>query len=105
MGTFSLLREVKTVTPSAVAPGQNVAYTITVFNDGPGPNGVPLVVKDYLPAGFTYVSFLNATVNGAAITPTINAANLNQPIFTVNQGIQSDKTLVINRTFDTGDHF
>ncbi len=102
VASYALLREVKTVTPDAVAPGDNVTYTITVYNDGPGPNGVPLVVTDFLPAGFGYVGFKGATLNGAAIIPTINASNTNKPVFTVNQPIQPDKTLVIKFEVNVG---
>ncbi|MEI6653795.1 MAG: SdrD B-like domain-containing protein [Verrucomicrobiota bacterium] len=96
VGVRALLREVKTVTPSGVAPGDLVTYTMTVFNEGTGPNGVPLVVTDYLPGGFTYVSLDNATINGAAITPATNSSNPGQPIFTIGTAIQAGKTLVIN---------
>ena len=96
IGVRALLREVKTVTPSSVAPGEQVTYTMTVYNEGTGPNGVPMVVTDYLPSGFTYASFVNATVNGATITPTINSSNPSQPTFTVGTAIQAGKTLVIN---------
>ena len=95
VGTISLLREEKTVTPSSVAAGQNVTYTITVSNDGSGPNGVPLAVTDFLPAGFTYASFVSATVNGASVTPTITSTNLNAPVFTLGQAIQAGSTAVI----------
>ena len=57
----SLLQKVKTVTPSAVAAGDAVDYTITIDNDGTGGNGVPLIVRDYLPAGFAYQSLLYAS--------------------------------------------
>ena len=95
VGAYALLRETKTVTPSSVSAGQNVTYTITVNNDGSGPNGTPLTVTDYLPAGFTYSSFQSATVNGAALTPTITATNPNQPVFTFGQAIQANNTLVL----------
>ena len=95
IGLRALLREVKTVTPSNVAPGENVTYTMTVYNEGSGPNGVPLVVTDFLPSGFSYASFFSATVNGAAITPTINASDPSKPAFTVGTPILSGKTLVI----------
>jgi uncharacterized repeat protein (TIGR01451 family) len=95
VGVYSLLREVKSVTPENASPGGTVTYTITVFNDGPGPNGTPLLVTDVLPAGFTYSSFVSATVNGASVSPTINTSNTSQPAFTLSQAIQPDKTAVI----------
>ncbi|MEI6674443.1 MAG: SdrD B-like domain-containing protein, partial [Verrucomicrobiota bacterium] len=96
VGVRALLREVKTVSPSSVAPGDLVTYTMTVFNEGTGPNGVPMVVTDYLPSGFTYVSLVNSTINGASITPTVNSSNAGQPTFTVGTALQAGKTLVIN---------
>ena len=41
--------------PAAVAPGQNVTYTITVTNNGPS-NAAGVSVADTTPAGLTFVS-------------------------------------------------
>jgi uncharacterized repeat protein (TIGR01451 family) len=98
VGYRSLLQKAKTVTPAAIAPGETVDYTITVSNDGTGGNGVPLIVRDYLPSGFTFANLLTATLNGAAIaspTITVNAVDPAVPVFTVSQAIQPGKTLVI----------
>jgi len=94
----SLLQKEKTVTPTATAAGNTVDYTITVSNDGTGGNGVPLIVRDHLPPGFTFQSLLAAKLNGAAIaSPTIslNAADPKLPVFTVSQSIQAGKVLEI----------
>ena len=94
----SLLQKEKSVTPSAVAAGETVEYTITIANDGTGGNGVPLVVRDYLPAGFTFQSLLSATLNGASIaSPTIavNVSDPAVPTFTLSQSIQPGKELII----------
>jgi uncharacterized repeat protein (TIGR01451 family) len=99
VGYRSLLQKTKTVTPAAIAAGETVDYTITVSNEGTGGNGVPLIVRDYLPSGFTFANLLSATLNGAAIaSPTISvsAADPAVPVFTVSQAIQPGKTLVVS---------
>jgi uncharacterized repeat protein (TIGR01451 family) len=98
IGVRAILDKSKTVTPSAVAPGQTVAYALNIENIGTGNNGVPLRVREFLPAGFTYASLQGATLNGATIaspTITIDSANPSQPLFTISQGIQPGKKLVI----------
>ncbi len=90
-----LLVKKKTVAQTSVAPGALVDYTITVDNIGTGSAGVPLVVTDYLPAGFTYASLTSATLNGASYTPTVGGT-ASQPTFTVGLGLQAGKQLVIN---------
>lgn len=45
----------KTAAPSDPAPGDNVVYTLTVTNNGPG-DANNVAVSDTLPAGLTYVS-------------------------------------------------
>ena len=102
VGVLSLLSETKTVTPSAVSAGQNVTYTIAISNDGTGPNGVPLVITDFLPAGFSYAGFVSATVNGASISPVVTSANPNAPVFTLGESIQAGKTAVINFVASVG---
>jgi uncharacterized repeat protein (TIGR01451 family) len=101
VGVKALLRLDKTVTPSVTNPGATVRYTITVYNEGTGNNGTPLVVGEFLPAGFSYLGFVSATLNGAAVTAptlTINSADLNKPTFTLTQSIQPNKTFTL--TFD-----
>ncbi|HOC70872.1 MAG TPA: SdrD B-like domain-containing protein, partial [Candidatus Hydrogenedentes bacterium] len=88
----------KYVSPSAVAPGGTVNYTVEISNIGTGPNGIPFVITEYLPAGFTYVSMVSKQINGGLLPDSlisINAANPNQPIFTINQGIQAGQALVL----------
>ncbi|HOH28991.1 MAG TPA: SdrD B-like domain-containing protein, partial [Candidatus Hydrogenedentes bacterium] len=88
----------KYVFPSAVAPGGTVNYTVEISNIGTGPNGIPFVITEYLPAGFTYVSMVSKQINGGLLPDSlisINAANPNQPIFTINQGIQAGQALVL----------
>ena len=95
-GYDDLLEWDKTVTPSSVAPGDAVTYTIEIFNVGTGPNGVPMTITDYLPAGFAYQSMVSKRINGGLLPDSlfsVNAANSNQPIFTVNQGIQAGQAL------------
>lgn len=58
----------KTVTPTLLAPGRSLVFTLVYTNDSPTP-ATGVVIDDYLPIPLTYtgVSYVNA---GAAITPT-----------------------------------
>lgn len=60
-----------------------------------------MTVTDFLPTGFTYQSLVSATANGAAVTPTVNASNTAQPVFTVPAAIQAGKKLIIKFTAAT----
>lgn len=98
IGLRSLLSETKTVTPSSIAPGGTNTYTITVSNDGNTANGSPLLLNELLPAGFTYDSLVSVDLNGGTPGPgvvSVNATNPNRPVFTVSQGINPGKTLVL----------
>ncbi len=55
----------KTASPDPVGPGEQLTFTLEVFNCGPA-MGVNVVVSDQLPAGTTYVSSnrVNATAMG-----------------------------------------
>jgi fimbrial isopeptide formation D2 family protein len=93
----ALLSVDKIVTPSNATPGSSVRYTMTVTNSGTGANGVPLVITDTLPSGFTYASLVSTTLNGgttAAGVVTVSATNTAVPVFTVSQSIQPGKTFV-----------
>ncbi|HOX04494.1 MAG TPA: SdrD B-like domain-containing protein [Candidatus Paceibacterota bacterium] len=88
----------KFVSPTAVAPGGTVNYTIEIDNVGTGPNGIPFVITEYLPAGFTYVSMVSKQINGALLPDalfSVNTSNPNQPIFTISQGIQAGQSLIL----------
>jgi uncharacterized repeat protein (TIGR01451 family) len=54
-GTPADLSLTKTDAPDPVAVGQNLTYTLTVTNNGPG-TATSVTVTDQLPAGVTYVS-------------------------------------------------
>lgn len=100
-GPIAILNGSKSVTPSAVAPGDSVQYTLTIANDGTGPSSSPLVITEYLPAGFTYTGLVSGGqyINGGllpAANLAVNAANPNRPVFTVSTSvIQPGKTLII----------
>src|SRR4029078_1635546 len=86
VGSEPLLRYTKSVTPSSVSPGQSVQYTLNVLNDGSGPQTIPLLVTEMLPAGFNYQSLVSASVNGGPLalgSVAVNATNPNRPVFTV----------------------
>lgn len=95
---MSLLSPDKTVTPSSVAPGGTVTYTVTITNNGTSANGTPLVITENLPPGFTYQGLASAQINGgtaAAGVVTVNAANPAAPVITVSQGINAGKNLTL----------
>ena len=105
VGARSLLSVDKTVTPSNAQPGSTVTYTMTVTNSGTGANGVPLIITDTLPAGFTYASLVSTTLNGgptASGVVTVNSSNPSSPVFTVSQSIQPGKTFVAKFTVNVG---
>jgi uncharacterized repeat protein (TIGR01451 family) len=94
----SLLRGDKTVAPETTAPGGTVTYTLTVYNDGSGANGVPLTINEQLPPGFSYAGMVSQEINGNPLPPaflTVASTNANRPTFTVRTGIQADQTLVL----------
>jgi uncharacterized repeat protein (TIGR01451 family) len=105
VGVRAILDKSKSVTPSSAAPGDTVTYTLDIENIGTGLNGTPLRVREFLPAGFTFVSLNSATLNGATIaSPTIvlDAADPKEPLFTISQGIQPGKKLLISFTARVG---
>ena len=93
-GNQPLLRTGKSVTPTSVSPGGTVAYTINVLNVGSGPSGSPVVITEYLPAGFTYAGNLSTTVNGASVTAAVSGTAA-QPVFSVPAAIQPNQGLVL----------
>lgn len=54
------------MTPSNAKPGDVVTYKITLLNDGSGHCVVPLVIRELLPAGFTYDSLVSAKLGSFA---------------------------------------
>ncbi|MGB4805832.1 MAG: SdrD B-like domain-containing protein, partial [Anaerolineae bacterium] len=99
-GAYPMLSQVKSVSPTTVAPGGTVQYTITISNYGTGASGSPVTIQEYLPTGFTYVSKDSVTVNGANVTATttVNTGNPNQPLFTVPSAINAGQSLVLKFT-------
>ncbi|MBP7961497.1 MAG: SBBP repeat-containing protein [Caldilineaceae bacterium] len=100
LGATPLLQQSKSVNTASVAPGGNVQYTLLVDNIGTGASGSPIPITENLPSGFTFVSLDSVTVNGAnaMLATTVNSANLNRPIFTVNRAIDASKALVLKFT-------
>ncbi len=93
-GPQPLLRQSKSVTPTSASPGGLVRYTLDVLNVGSGPTGSPVVITEYLPAGFTYAGNLATTVNGASVTAAVSGPT-SQPIFTVPSVINAGGSLVL----------
>ncbi len=99
-GLVPYLRQTKSVNPPTAAPGGTVAYTIQIENIGTGATGTPIVITEYLPAGFTYEATPapTARVNGAVVTPSVNATNPNKPIFTIPAALQAGQSLYLTFT-------
>ena len=100
VGSMPLLAQNKTASPTAIAPGGSVQYTIKIDNIGTASSSSPVKITEYLPAGFTYLSLNSVTINGAngSGVTTVNSTNPAQPIFTVSQTIQSGKSLLLTFT-------
>ncbi len=96
-GLAPYLQQNKSVTPSSIAPGATVAYTIQIDNIGTGATGTPIGITEYLPAGFTYeaVPAPVVRVNGAAVTPAVTATNLNRPVFSIPASLQAGRSLTL----------
>jgi len=99
-GGLALLNPSKSVSPTSVAPGGTVQYTVLVQNLGTGPSGSPVTIQEYLPAGFTFVSKDSVTVNGANVTATttVNTSlpySTNQPFFSIPSAINAGQSLVL----------
>ncbi|NCX05441.1 MAG: DUF11 domain-containing protein, partial [Actinobacteria bacterium] len=93
----------KTVASPTVPPGGTNRYTVTVSNVGNVTNGIPLVITDSLPSGFSYVAFISASLNGTNYVATnsfisVSTSNLAEPVFTINRAISPNQSCVI--TFD-----
>lgn len=103
-GSIPILSQSKSVTPTTVAPGGTVQYTIRIDNIGSGPSGSPLSITEYLPAGFAFVSKDSVTLNGADVTTatTVNTANPNQPVFTVPGAVNAGQSLILKFTAQVG---
>ncbi len=81
--------------PATAVPGSttNISYTITVANAA-GPSAANnATVVDTLPAG---VTFLSATLNLTAITPTIAGQQLTFAVPSVGVGTNNNQVIVIN---------
>ncbi|MCB0215418.1 MAG: DNRLRE domain-containing protein, partial [Chloroflexi bacterium] len=96
-GSYPILKQSKSVSPTAIAPGGNVQYTVTIENIGSGPSISPIKIEEHLPTGFSYLSLDSVQVNGANAlgSTTVNASQPNDPVFTIAQPINADKKLVL----------
>lgn len=103
-GSIPILSQSKSVTPTTVAPGGTVQYTLRIDNIGSGPSSSPLSITEYLPAGFTFVSKDSVTLNGADVTATttVNTSNPNQPVFNVPGAVNAGQSLVLVFTAQVG---
>ncbi len=84
-GSYPILRQTKSVTPTGVAAGGTVTYTVKIDNIGSGPSASPIRIEERMEPELTYVSLVSATLNGAAVTPTITGDGTSSPVFTFSQ--------------------
>ncbi len=92
--------------PATGGAGSNLVYTITVTNAGPSA-ATNVLVKDQLPAGFTFVSATPATatvVSNLVSWPAFNLANKGKSSFTVT-AISAEGGNFTNIAFATSDSF
>ncbi|HOV47861.1 MAG TPA: SdrD B-like domain-containing protein [Anaerolineae bacterium] len=96
-GAVSYLRQNKSVSPNSAAPGATVTYTIQIDNIGTGATGTPVLVTEQLPPGFTYTATPapTARINGAVVTPAVNATNPAKPVFTIPAALQAGQSLYL----------
>lgn len=86
---LSLVKTANRLSANNAAPGNEVKFTLTIRNDGPG-NVVGVTVQDYMPAQFTYVSDTGGYNNTTKVW-TVGDLNVGQ-----------SKTLVITTTITAG---
>lgn len=103
-GTLPYLKQTKSVTPTSVAPGATVQYTVLIENIGTGATGSPVTVNEYLPTGFTFVSKDLVQINNANVTgsTTVDSSNPNAPVFTVPGAVNPGQRLEITFTAQVG---
>ena len=103
------VRVTKTVSPTAVVPGQPVTYTITVSNAGPYPatGTTPVAVTDTLPAGLNTptwtcaasVGSSCASVSGSgSLATTANLAVGGSAVYTVSGTLSPSFTGTLSNT-------
>ncbi len=67
---LALVKMPASSTPNILAPGDNVVFTITVYNQGTIP-AAGIQITDYIPAGDATYSGTNSTPNNANLTSTL----------------------------------
>lgn len=99
-GSIPILVQNKSVSPTTVAPGGTVQYTLDVWNLGSGPSGNPILIKELLPSGLTYVSKDQVLLNGADLTAatTVNSGNPAQPVFSIPGALNAGQHLYLKFT-------
>jgi uncharacterized repeat protein (TIGR01451 family) len=94
-GSYPILKQNKTVTPTSAAPGGTVTYTIQIDNIGSGPSASPTRIEERLDPALTYSSLVGATLNGASVIPTVTGAGTSNPVFNFAGGINAGGSLIL----------
>ena len=88
---LALTKKLSSGQSSLVAPGDNVTFTITVYNQGTIPAS-QITVTDYVPAGMTFVSSPGWSIIGGKPTTTIAGLLAPGTSTTVNITLKVDAT-------------
>jgi len=90
--------------------GANVAYTLTVTNNGPNTEPGPVTVTNTLPAGTGYLGYSgtgwSCSAAGQVVTCTSNApipVGASAPVLTINAQVTSSGTLTTSASVDGAD--
>ncbi|MTB52277.1 DUF11 domain-containing protein [Lewinella sp. W8] len=92
---LALIKELADGQSAVVAPGDTVAYTITVFNQGdiPADN---IVISDYIPANMTFEAGAGNGVTDNATIGWTESNGIATTTLTIDGGLQPDESVTVD---------